>query len=79
MSNFFQNLFDGGDKKKKTGGGQSLGGGGGGPKNPFANMKLNLPGQKFNGAGKSLGGQLPGKIIPVRLEQEGPLGLKVCY
>ena len=70
MSNFFSNLLGGGDDKKKKGGG--------GPKNPFANMTL--PGQgprTFHGAGQSLGGSGPGKLIRVELKNPGTLGLKV--
>lgn len=78
MSNFFQNLFGNNDKKKSGGQAQQQGGGSvGGPKNPFANVKLNMPGQKFQGSGQSLGGNAPGKLIPINLEMEGPLGLKV--
>ena len=79
---FFNNLFQGDDKKK--GGGNKLGGGGdkrpsgGGPKNPFANLGANLGGpKKFSGAGQSLGGTGPGKLIHVELKKPGTLGLRV--
>ena len=56
------------------------GGSGSGSKNnnPFANLRL--PGQQqgnFQGQGQSLGGSLPGKIIPVELNDPGPLGIQV--
>lgn len=45
-------------------------------KNPFANF--GGP-RTFSGQGQSLGGAQPGKTITVRLENPGPLGMKVCF
>lgn len=51
-------------KKKGTGGG---------------GFSLNLPGMKktFQGAGQSLGGSQPGKVIEVQLDKPGSLGMKI--
>jgi hypothetical protein len=62
MQDFF-NRFKPDDKKKN--------------KNPFAGFKLPGASGGFQGAGQSLGGNLPGKVIPIQLDQPGSLGLKV--
>ena len=49
----------------------------GGNKNPFANFRLPGTAQSFGGQGQSLGGSLPGKVIPVQLSEEGPLGIQI--
>lgn len=62
----------------------SLKQGGGGDKNkknPASNLLTGLglaqQPKRFQGGGQSLGGSLPGVVIPVELKEEGPLGVKV--
>jgi hypothetical protein len=45
-------------------------------KNPFANF--GGP-RTFSGQGQSLGGSQPGKTLSIRLENPGPLGMKVGF
>lgn len=67
--NFFDKLI-GGDKKKDDKK-QPI-------KNPFANVGKAFQGNKtFEGAGNSLGGSKPGKVIHMELAELGPLGVKV--
>ena len=70
--NFFDKLI-GGDKKKDDKNDKKK------PvKNPFANVGKAFQGNKtFEGAGNSLGGSKPGKLIPMELAEPGPLGVKV--
>ena len=69
-------LFDmlaGGDGKKKKAGGSNN-------NNPLANAIAGIGGgtkKGFKGAGQSLGGRKPGKVIPISLANPGPLGLQV--
>ena len=48
-------------------------------KNPFAQVGKAMSGKnrKFGGDGQSLGGSHPGRLIHIRIEQEGPVGVKV--
>ena len=62
MDKFFDRFKPGGAKKKSTGG---------------LNFGFSLPGQKFQGEGKSLGGTKPGRVIEIQLHEPGPLGVKV--
>jgi hypothetical protein len=58
---FLDNLFK--DDKKKSSG------------NPLGNMFGGR--QTFGGAGQSLGGSQPGKVIAIVLADDGPLGVRV--
>lgn len=48
--------------------------------NPFSSFFNNVTGggtSSFSGTGQSLGGKLPGQIVPIELSEPGPLGIKV--
>jgi len=48
--------------------------------NPFSSFFNNVTGggtSSFSGSGYSLGGKLPGQIVPIELSEAGPLGIKV--
>jgi len=64
MDKFFERFKPGGGKKS-------------GNKNPFGNLLSGQGGGTFSGQGQSLGGTLPGKVIPIELKQPGPLGVRV--
>eukprot|EP00522_Entomoneis_paludosa_P012955 CAMPEP_0172445542 /NCGR_PEP_ID=MMETSP1065-20121228/5355_1 /TAXON_ID=265537 /ORGANISM="Amphiprora paludosa, Strain CCMP125" /LENGTH=402 /DNA_ID=CAMNT_0013196415 /DNA_START=13 /DNA_END=1221 /DNA_ORIENTATION=+ len=63
MDKLFERFKPGAKKKPKSGGGLNFG--------------FSLPGQKFQGEGKSLGGGKPGKVIEIELPEPGSLGIKV--
>jgi hypothetical protein len=72
---FLDNLFDNKDskddkdKKKKNSNNN----------NPLANAFSNFgkPKQSFGGQGHSLGGNKPGDVIPIVLNETGPLGIRI--
>jgi hypothetical protein len=66
--NFFDKLIGAGDKKKKDDKKPGI-------NNPFG--KVFQGSTTFEGAGKSLGGSKPGRLIHFELAEPGPLGIKV--
>lgn len=66
--NFFDKLIGAGDKKKKDDKKPGI-------NNPFG--KVFQGSTTFEGAGKSLGGSKPGRLIHFELAEPGPLGIKI--
>eukprot|EP00538_Stauroneis_constricta_P004712 CAMPEP_0119560702 /NCGR_PEP_ID=MMETSP1352-20130426/15674_1 /TAXON_ID=265584 /ORGANISM="Stauroneis constricta, Strain CCMP1120" /LENGTH=446 /DNA_ID=CAMNT_0007608751 /DNA_START=70 /DNA_END=1410 /DNA_ORIENTATION=- len=73
---FLDNIFGGnGDNNKKKDDGKKQQN----PLDQFKNQisKLGAGQRKFQGEGQSLGGSKPGTVIPVSLDEEGPLGMQI--